>query len=70
LEGLLWIGNNQARTNEPLTFWLPTLIDALEQWFDDENYVHPSSEHHQAVKAGIRSLRAVGNDCRSGRQNL
>ncbi len=75
LKGLLWIGENQACTSEPIAFHLPPLIDALEQWLDDDNYAQPSphmataAEHRQAVKAGIRSLRAVSCNFRPGCQS-
>ncbi|GKT49824.1 uncharacterized protein ColSpa_10005 [Colletotrichum spaethianum] len=67
LEGLLWVVDNRAYTDESIrfAFQLISLIDALEKWLDDENYVgRPSSqatatERNQTVKVGIRSLRAL-----------
>ncbi|WYZ43674.1 hypothetical protein EsH8_VII_000110 [Colletotrichum jinshuiense] len=65
LDGLLWVVNNRALADEAVhvAFQLSPLIDALEMWLDDKNYVgRPSSrataaEQYQTVKAGIRSLR-------------
>ncbi|KAH7124448.1 hypothetical protein EDB81DRAFT_624007, partial [Dactylonectria macrodidyma] len=67
LEGLLWVVDNRAYTDDSIhfAFQLIPLIDALEKWLDDENYVgRPSSqptaaERYQTVKVGIRSLRAL-----------
>ncbi|OLN86229.1 hypothetical protein CCHL11_04130 [Colletotrichum chlorophyti] len=67
LEGLLWVANNRAYTHDTIhmAFQLFPLIDAMEKWLDDDNYVgRPSTEdtaaeRNQAVKAGIRSLRAL-----------
>lgn len=67
LEGLLWVVDNRAYTDDSIhfAFQLFPLTDALEKWLDDENYVgRPSSqataaERYQTVKVGIRSLRAL-----------
>ncbi|KAF2158356.1 hypothetical protein M409DRAFT_38302 [Zasmidium cellare ATCC 36951] len=68
LEGLLWIGKNQACTNEPVAYQLPGIIDALEQWA--EQFLDTSSsedeqdvEYTSAVRDGIRALRALGCAC-------
>ncbi|PKS05730.1 hypothetical protein jhhlp_007559 [Lomentospora prolificans] len=66
LDGLLWVVDNRASTDESIhvAFHLSPLIDALEEWMDDENYVGRRSsqataaEQYQTVKAGIRSLRS------------
>ncbi|GKT54244.1 hypothetical protein ColTof4_06393 [Colletotrichum tofieldiae] len=66
LDGLLWVVDNRAYTDDSIHFIIQLLpfIDALEKWLDDENYVgRPSSQatataRYQTVKDGIRSLRA------------
>ncbi|TQN74156.1 hypothetical protein CSHISOI_01296 [Colletotrichum shisoi] len=67
LEGLVWVVENRAYADDSIhmAFQLFPLVDALERWLDDENYVgRPSSEaaaaeRYQTVKAGIRTLRAL-----------
>ena len=69
LDELLWIARHQAGTVQPLAFQLLSLIDALEQWLNENNHINQSSPSHtaaeerQALKASIQSLRA----CLSGR---
>ncbi|CCF46962.1 hypothetical protein CH063_15533 [Colletotrichum higginsianum] len=67
LEGLVWVVENRAYADDSIhvAFQLFPLVDALERWLDDENYVgRPSSqaaaaERYQTVKAGIRTLRSL-----------
>lgn len=65
MEGLLYVAQNQSCIDTPLGIELAALIDSLETWLDDENYIYPSSnsgntnKYHQAVKASIQSLRAL-----------
>ncbi|KAJ0132424.1 hypothetical protein CTA2_2693 [Colletotrichum tanaceti] len=65
LEGLIWVVENRAYADDyfHVAFQLFPLVDALERWLDDENYVGlPSSQaeqYHQTVKAGIRTLRSL-----------
>ncbi|USP79354.1 hypothetical protein yc1106_06628 [Curvularia clavata] len=69
LDELLWIARHQAGTVQPVAFQLSSLIDALEQWLNENNHINQSSPSHtaaeerQALKASIQSLRA----CLSGR---
>ncbi|KAL0938229.1 uncharacterized protein CTRU02_207960 [Colletotrichum truncatum] len=67
LEGLLWVVENHACVDESIhvAFQLLPIIDALEKWLDDKNYVgRPTSqltaaEQYQTVKDGIQLLRAL-----------
>ncbi|KAK1997110.1 hypothetical protein LX36DRAFT_657927 [Colletotrichum falcatum] len=73
LKGLLWAVGNRVHAHNGddgsvrFDFQLAPLVDALEHWLDDENYVgRPSSRtaaaeryYHQTVKDRIRALRAL-----------
>jgi hypothetical protein len=72
LQGLLWVGRNQACTNEAIAYQLPALIEALEQWVFQMNQNNASEpediKYYQDVQAGIVQLRELGCDCRHGCQ--
>jgi hypothetical protein len=72
LQGLLWVGRNQACTNEAIAYQMPALIDALEQWAFQMNQNNASKpediKYYQDVQAGIAQLRELGCDCRQGCQ--
>jgi hypothetical protein len=73
LQGLLWIGRNQACTNEAIAYQLPAIIDALEQWVLHYPAANLSTEEEdgkywQDVRTGIAQLRELGCVCKQGCQ--
>jgi hypothetical protein len=70
LDELLWVLQNQICTNEAIAYQLPSIIDALEGWVQ-ENSIRLSAlesppDYVACVQYGIRSLRDLGCKCADG----
>lgn len=62
LDGLWWVAQNQACTNEAVPYQLPEIIDALEQWIDEQSD-HFIVAHRADIKEKIHRLRTLGCTC-------
>ncbi|KAK5109966.1 hypothetical protein LTR85_001799 [Meristemomyces frigidus] len=51
LDGLLWVIQNQVCTNEAVAFQLPDIVDALEQWIQENHSDHTRSHGNANVDA-------------------
>ena len=70
LDELLWVSQNQICTNEAIAYQLPSIVDALEGWLQ-ENLSQSSAidsipDYVACVQRGIRSLRDLGCKCANG----
>jgi hypothetical protein len=69
LRALLWVGHHQAHLKETVSYQLPALINALEQWVcqnvTDSTIDHEDSEYWQNIRKEITRLRkrACEHDC-------
>jgi hypothetical protein len=70
LEDLLWVSKRQQCTSEAIPYQLPSVIDALESWIE-ENRSRLSAmvdveDYFTAIERGIEKLRDLGCKCVRG----
>jgi len=70
LDELLWIAQNQICTNKAIAYQLPSIVDALEAWLQENLSQSPAVEsipdYVACVQRGIRNLRDLGCKCAYG----
>jgi hypothetical protein len=70
LDELLWVLQNQICTNEAVAYQLPSIIDALEGWVQENSIrlsaIESPPDYVACVHYGIRSLRDLGCKCANG----
>jgi hypothetical protein len=70
LDELLWVLQNQICTNEAVAYQLPSIIDALEGWVQENSIllsaIESPPDYVACVHYGIRSLRDLGCKCGTG----
>jgi hypothetical protein len=69
LNELLWVSQNQIYTNEAIAYQLPSIVDTLEGWLQENSSqssaVKSIPDYVACVQRGIRSLRDLGCKCAS-----
>jgi hypothetical protein len=67
LDELLWVGQNQSCTNEAIAYQLPSIIDSLEIWLQENDRrlstTGSNPDYITNVKQGITKLRNLGCEC-------
>jgi hypothetical protein len=70
LDELLWVSQNQICTNEAIAYQLPSIVDALEGWLQENltqsSAIESNPDYVACVQRGIRSLRDLGCKCANG----
>jgi hypothetical protein len=67
LDELFWVAQNQTCTNEAIAYQLPSIIDSLEIWVQENGVrlstIGNNADYVTSAKQGMRKLQSLGCRC-------